>query len=149
MKPSPTLIWFLIGIVFLFAELWMPGFILIFFTAGSWLAALAVFLFDIDLTYQIIIFLVSSLVLLITLRKYSLKTFKGDSSANLDDVIKDTKIGQTALVTKAIAPHVPGEIKLMGSFWRAVAEQEIAEGSTVVIIAPASPDGLSFKVKPV
>jgi inner membrane protein len=147
-KPSPTLIWFLIGMAFLLAELALPGFILIFFTAGAWLAAIAVFLFDVDTTYQIIVFVVASLILLFTLRKYSLKTFKGTSRGEVDDVLKDTKIGQNATVTKAIAPNVPGEIKLMGSFWRAVADQEIAVDTPVVITAQASADGLTFEVKP-
>jgi len=38
---SPALIWFLIGIGFLIAELALPGFVLIFFCLGSWVAALA------------------------------------------------------------------------------------------------------------
>jgi membrane protein implicated in regulation of membrane protease activity len=71
-SPSPSLIWFLIGVVFLIAELLVPGFILIFFTAGSWIAALIILLINIELSIQILIFIVSSLILLFTLRKYSL-----------------------------------------------------------------------------
>ena len=146
---SASLIWFLVGVAFLIAELAVPGFILIFFTAGCWIAALATWLFDIELTRQILIFVVSSLTLLFTLRKYSLKIFKGKIRDGVDDHYADSKIGKTAIVTKSITPNVPGEIKVMGSFWRAIAEMEIEEGRSVLIENQASEDGLTFKVKPV
>ncbi len=146
---SPSLIWFLVGVAFLIAEAIMPAFILIFFTAGCWIAAVVVWLFDIELTNQILIFLVASLILLFTLRKYSLKIFKGKTREDIDDHYTDSKIGKTAIVTKKIAPNVPGEIKVMGSFWRAIADEEIKEGTSVLIETKESEDGLTFKVKPV
>ncbi len=149
MTISPSLIWFLIGVAFLIAEMIMPAFILIFFTAGCWIAAIVVWLFDIELTNQIIIFLVASLILLFTLRKYSMKIFRGKTQDNIDDHYTDSKIGKTAIVTKKIAPNMPGEIKVMGSFWRATANEEIEEGKSVLIEKKESEDGLTFKVKPV
>jgi membrane protein implicated in regulation of membrane protease activity len=145
---SPSLIWFLVGVAFLIVEMTMPAFILIFFTAGCWFAALVVWLFDIGLTNQILIFLVSSLVLLFTLRKYSLKIFRGKTHDDIDDHYTDSKIGKTAIVTKKITPNMPGEIKVMGSFWRATANEEIEEGISVLIEMKESEDGLTFKVKP-
>lgn len=147
MSLSPALIWFLVGVAFLIAEMLIPGFILIFFTAGSWIVGLAILLFEIDLTTQVIVFTVSSLILLFTLRKYSIKTFKGDTPEKVDDTYAESKIGKTAIVTKAITPSIPGEIKVMGSFWRAVADSEIDEGQSVVIEKQDSEDGLTFKVK--
>jgi membrane protein implicated in regulation of membrane protease activity len=146
---SSSLIWFLIGVAFLIAELAVPGFILIFFTAGCWVAALVTWLFDIELTGQILVFIVSSLTLLFTLRKYSLKIFKGKTHASIDDLYTESKIGKTAIVTKTITPNMLGEIKVMGSFWRAIAEVEIEEGQSVLIESLASEDGLTLKVKPV
>ena len=148
MMLSPTLIWFLVGVVFLIAELTMPGFILIFFTAGSWITAIAVWFIDIDLTQQILIFTISSLALLFTLRKYGLRTFKGATVQDLDDDYRDSKIGKTAVVTKTITPQQEGEIKMLGSFWRAVADTEIEAGQSVTIESQTSVDGLTFKVKP-
>jgi len=149
MLLSSSLIWFLIGVGFLIAELAVPGFILIFFTAGCWIAALVTWLFGIELTNQILIFIASSLILLFTLRKYSLKIFKGKTRASIDDLYTESKIGKTAMVTKTITPSIPGEIKVMGSFWRAIAEVDIEEGQSVLIERQASEDGLTFKVKPV
>lgn len=149
MTLSTQLIWFLVGVAFLIAEIILPGFILIFFTAGCWIAALVVWLFDIGLTNQILIFLVASLTLLFTLRKYSLNIFRGKTPGDIDDHYTDSKIGKTAIVTKKIAPNMPGEIKAMGSFWRATANEEIEEGISVLIEQKESDDGLTFKVKPV
>lgn len=147
MTLSTPLIWFLVGVAFLIAELALPGFILIFFTAGCWIVAIIVWLLNIELTNQIVIFIVSSLILLFTLRKYCMKVFKGQTIDITDDKYADSKIGKTAIVTKAIAPNLPGEIKVMGSYWRAIADVEIKEGSPVSIETQESEDGLTFKVK--
>ncbi|MBW1768438.1 MAG: NfeD family protein [Deltaproteobacteria bacterium] len=146
---SPSLIWFLVGVAFLIAELIMPAFILIFFTVGCWIAALVVWAIDIELTKQILVFLVSSLFLLFILRKYSLKIFRGKTQDEIDDHYSDSKIGKTAIVTKKITPNKFGEIKVMGSFWRATANDEIEEGSSVLIEEKESEDGLTLRVKPV
>ncbi len=89
----------------------------------------------------------SSLTLLFTLRKYSLKIFKGKTHDSIDDHYTDSKIGKKAIVTKTITPNMPGEIKVMGSFWRAIAKVEIEEGQSVLIESQESEDGLTFKVK--
>jgi membrane protein implicated in regulation of membrane protease activity len=146
---SYALIWFLIGAALLIAELMLPGLILIFFAAGCWVTALASSLLEIDLTIQIVIFIISSLALLFTLRKFAVKTFKGETRDQTDDHYADAKIGKMAVVTKTIYPHKPGEIKVMGSFWIAVSNQEIKEGTSVVIKSQTSEDGLTFQVNPV
>ena len=147
MNLSPAIIWFLVGVAFLIAELLLPGFILIFFTAGCWIVGLIVWLTDIEISIQLLIFTVSSLVFLFSLRKYSIKIFKGTTRDDLDDRYADSKIGKTATVTKAITPNTPGEIKVMGSFWRAISDVNIEEGESVLITSQESEDGLTFKVK--
>lgn len=148
MVPSASLLWFLTGAGLLIAEMMIPGFILIFFAVGSWITALAAWLMDVHLTTQIVIFIISSIVLLFSLRKLALKTFKGTTSDQADDQYADSKIGKRAIVTKEIHPHVAGEIKVMGSFWMAVADMEIEAGASVIITDKTSEDGLTFKVRP-
>lgn len=148
MMPSPALIWFLIGVAFLIAELAMPGFILIFFTLGSWITAIAAGFTAIDLTVQLLVFLLSSLVLLFALRKYSIRTFRGTTSDTVDDHYADALNGKKAVVTQTITPDVPGEIKVTGSFWRAVADTPIEKGQPVLIVDKATEDGLTLRVKP-
>lgn len=147
MAFSQPLIWFFVGVAFLVAELFFPGFILIFFTAGSWVVGLSLLLFDIGLSSQILVFIVVSLILLFALRKYSIKTFKGDTAKEVDDAYAESKIGKTAIVTKKITPKVPGEVKMMGSYWRAVSDMTIEEGESVVVEQKDSEDGLTFRVK--
>jgi membrane protein implicated in regulation of membrane protease activity len=147
MPLSPQLIWFLAGVAFLVGEFVLPGFILIFFTAGCWFTALVTWSTDISLTVQVIVFVVSSLIFLFGLRKYSIHIFKGTSRESEDEYL-DSKIGKTAQVSQAISPPAPGEIKVMGSFWRAIADENIEEGRSVIIESQTSDDGLTFKVKP-
>ncbi len=149
MTLSLALVWFLIGVFFIVVELFSPGFIFIFFTAGAWIAGLSVSLMDLSITTQIIIFVVSSLILLFSLRKYSMKTFKGSRRADVDDEYSEAKIGKKAIVTKAISPSQPGEVKLMGSFWMSSADEDIAVGEAVIIDSQETVDGLTFKVRKV
>ena len=78
-----------------------------------------------------------------------MKTFRGKTQDEIDDHYSDSKIGKTAIVTKKIMPNMPGEIKVMGSFWRATANEVIEEGISVLIEKKESEDGLTFEVKPV
>jgi inner membrane protein len=149
MSLTPSLVWFFIGVAFLVAELLLPGFILIFFTMGCWLTALAAGLMGIETSVQILVFMLSSVVFLLLLRRFCIKIFKGEKVETLDDNYVQSKVGKTAVVTKAILPNFPGEIQAMGSYWRAVSDHEIAVGKAVIIEAKASEDGLTLKVKPI
>ena len=147
MPISLYLVWFLIGVGFLIGEMMVPGFILIFFTAGSWIVAISVFFFEeIALTTQLIVFMVSSLVLLFSLRRFGLNTFKGESKTGVDDEF--SKVGHKAVVTKAIPKNDYGEIQLDGTFWRATAEVSIAKDQRVVIEGSEDTSVLVLKVKP-
>ena len=148
MEISIALIWFFAGLGCLILELLLPGFIVIFFAFGCFIAALCAWQMAISLTAQSWIFLISSLVLLLTLRKVGLKLFKGDIHGKSPDDYIDSKIGKQAVVTEKITPGYPGEIKLMGSFWRAVSNHSVDCGARVVIEKKASDDGLTFWVSP-
>lgn len=147
---SPALIWFLIGIGFLIAELAMPGFVLIFFCLGSWAAALAAVLAkELSWTWLVAIFLVFSLCSLFTLRKAAMRTFKGkDQDVSADDLDTQDR-GKPAVVSRSILPPAAGEIKFKGSFWRAVADVPIDQGHTVTICGRDATDSLTYRVAPV
>ncbi len=147
MPISLYLVWFLIGIGFLIAEMMVPGFILVFFAAGSWVVAITVFFFnELSLTTQVITFIVSSLVLLFSLRRYGLETFKGKSKGGIDDEF--SQIGQEALVIKAIPIDGFGEIQFGGTFWRATAKVAIEQDQFVVVEGADPNNGLIMQVKP-
>ena len=148
MPISLYLVWFLIGAAFLIAEMMVPGFILVFFAGGSWIVAATVFfLDDLNLTTQVVIFIVSSLTLLFSLRRYGLETFKGKSKGGIDDEF--SQVGQKAQVTKAIPIDGLGEIQLGGTFWRATAEVLIEQDQLVIVTGVDPGNGLIMQVKPI
>ncbi|MCB2186118.1 MAG: NfeD family protein [Deltaproteobacteria bacterium] len=142
-------IWFLIGFAFIVAELTvLPAFILIFFALGAWLTAGLVFFQPLSLTWQIIVFMVSSLVLLALLRRWGIRVFRGRVDDPAADGLADPAAGQRAEVTQAIAPPLPGLIKYRGSFWPARAATEIPVGRSVVILGQEPGDHTTYLVKP-
>ncbi len=142
---SPSLIWFLVGVGFILAELAAPGFIIIFFCLGAWMASIAALVSD-SLQTQLLVFIIGSLVSLFALRKYAMRTFKGAAT----DVAAEHTIveerGNLAQVTKDILPPAVGEIKYKGSFWRATADVKIKVGESVRIVDYATEDRLTYKV---
>ncbi len=146
---SSHLVWFLVGVAFLVIELVQPGFVLLFFGLGAFVTAGAVLAFpELDVTLQIAGFVVASLVFLFSLRRFAIKTFTGKSHGGTGSEEADPKIGRTATVTRAIRPGAPGEVKCMGSFWRATAKTPLKAGALVVVTGKASADGLTLTVDP-
>ncbi|MGI6656699.1 MAG: NfeD family protein [Desulfobulbus sp.] len=131
---SPGLLWFLTGLVFLLLELVLPGLIVFFFGLGAWCTALAVLLFPISLSTQLLIFLVSSLLSLVLLRSALKKVFRGQRSEE-GDGMRDTLPDSSGIVVEAILPPATGRIKCGGTFWQASATTPIPEGAVVRIIA--------------
>lgn len=130
---SPVLIWFLLGILFFVTELILPGFILFFLGVGAWCTASVLALTELSLTVQLIIFLVSSLLTLISLRSWLRSVFLGDSSREDDSVNVDTA-PSTGIVTEAIVPPGQGRVKYGGSFWQARADEPIPVDTVVQIL---------------
>jgi len=74
---SSELLWFVVGLVFMLAELALPGFVIIFFGIGAWVTAVCVALGIVDsFNGQLAIFLISSILTLVLFRKQGKKFFK-------------------------------------------------------------------------
>jgi len=139
------LIWLGIGVAFLVAEMMVPGFIMIFFGIGAIIAGATAF-FGSSLQLQIVIFGVSSLALIILLRKFMASTFSG--SATMDtSAEEDSAVGALAEVVEAITPPHRGRIKFQGTFWTAEASQEIETGTTVRIVSRHEKNHNTFTVE--
>jgi inner membrane protein len=142
---KPELIWFLVGAVLLLFEFELPGLVLFFFGVGAWIVAAICLFVDISINAQLIIFIISSVLLLVCLRKWLKGMFKGyvtskqNASKNLEGFI-----GQRAVVAKGIAPLAPGKIEFHGTNWTAEADEEISEGDSVEIVEK---NNLTLKVK--
>lgn len=132
---KPQLIWFIVGFVMLLLEFAIPGVITIFFGIGAWIVAILCLFLDISLNTQLFIFIISSVLLLIFLRKWFKALFLGRSSTSEFEVEElDEFLGQKAVVTKKITPNTKGKIEFRGSYWKAEAYETIPEGAPVEII---------------
>jgi membrane protein implicated in regulation of membrane protease activity len=142
---KPEIIWFLIGLVLLFAELMIPGLIIAFFAFGAWVVAGICLVTDHSLNMQLIIFITSSVLSLALARSWLKGVFSGyvssrhDMSEDLNDFV-----GQRVVVTEPITPKLPGKVEFHGTSWQAAADEEIARGAVVEIMEK---DNLTLKVK--
>jgi len=145
---KPELIWFLVGLVLLVLEFIMPGLIIGFFGVGAWIVAIICLLSAYvtgSINAQLIIFIISSVLSLLLLRKWLKGVFVGhvkskqDMTADLDEFI-----GERVVVKEKITPKAGGKVELHGTNWEAEADEEIAEGTVVEIIEK---DNITLKVK--
>lgn len=142
---KPELIWFLIGLLLLLLEFILPGLIVAFFGVGAWVVALVCLFIDIPLNAQLLIFIVSSVLSLLLLRKWLKGIFMGhvvskqDVKENLEEFV-----GQRAVVKERIVPNGRGKVEFRGTDWQAEADEEIAEGTAVKIIGK---ENITLKVK--
>lgn len=126
-------IWLIATIIFCIAEILYSGFFIIWFAIGS-LAALITSFFTTNLIIQTLIFLIVSLILLITLTKHvTTKLLKRPTIAtNVDELI-----GKKGVVIKTIGENSlePGLVKLDGEIWTATSlyDEVITKGTLVEI----------------
>ena len=140
---TPTLLWFLAGVVLFLLEMAMPGFVLFFFAAGAWLTAAASWLFPLSTNEQILIFIAASLVSLFVLRRFVKKVFEGGSdSGGRDSALAET--GERVVVVSDISPPAEGKVKYSGTTWRARSTVHIEAGEIAEILEQ---DGLVMIVK--
>ncbi len=143
---SPEIIWFILGLVMLLLELILPGLIIAFFGVGAWVVALLVLLIPkLSLNLQLFIFLVSSIVLLLALRRQAAKIFKGfEKQKNVAAADVEEFIGHRATVVQAIGKKKSGKVEFHGTNWEAAADEEIEVGEMVEIVGKES---ILLKVK--
>ena len=134
---NPAIIWFAIGLVLLLAELALPGLIVMFFGLGAWVTALVYLLFDLSFNNQLLVFILSSILSVVILRR-SLKNrwWKQRKSVN---ELADEFMGRTCSVVHTILPGpVGGKVNFKGTTWKALAKVEIRAGETARIIGKDS-----------
>jgi len=142
------LMWFILGLILLLAELALPGLVIIFFGIGAWVTALAIWLGLVSsFGVQLLTFLVSSVLSLALFRKHGKKYFQGDISGKLapGQSLDDVK-GEKAVVIAAIKPKgLDGKVEFNGTVWAAESDVAIEKGAVVEIIERTN---LTLKVKP-
>jgi inner membrane protein len=131
--PRPELFWFILGLVLFLLELLMPGFIIFFFGVGAWITALICLVGHPGNNLQIIIFALSSLLLLIALRRMIQKKFFFNRGSQSEEV-EDEFTGKEALATSDFGGLKQGKVEFKGTTWTAESASEIKVGQRVVII---------------
>ena len=144
---NPTLLWFLLGLALIFLEFVVPGVILVFFGIGAWAAAVTTY-FGLTASFQSqsLLFAVTSILLLVVLRKWIKGKFYGhvgdvqDQTKNLDEFT-----GQSVVVLEDVIPNkMEGAVEFKGARWRAVSKEHIKKGEMAII---TSVDGIILNVR--
>lgn len=143
----PELIWFLVGLLLMLLEFVVPGFIIFFFGVGAWIVALICLFTGISINTQLIVFLITSILLLLLLRKSMSRVFVGYKKyGKPSDDDRSEFVGKRAVVVRKIDPAAGGKIELHGTSWSAESETgEFIEEGTVVEIT--GKQGLTLKVR--
>ncbi|MHC5083344.1 MAG: NfeD family protein [Planctomycetota bacterium] len=143
---EPKFIWAIVGLVLLLMEFALPGFVIFFFGIGAWVVSGVCFFLEPSLNVQLIIFVVSSVFLLLTLRKLLQSVFVGHtSSKQKGNVDLQDIIGHHVVVRDEIVPPLPGSVELNGVKWKALANVKIEAGQVVEVV---DQDSITLIVKP-
>lgn len=144
---TPEIIWFLVGLVLLLMEFALPGLIIGFFGVGAWIVAIVCLVNDISINMQLALFIGSSVLSLLFLRRWLKGVFLGHEGSKQDLTHNfDEFVGQRAVVKEKILPKHGGKVELHGTNWEAQADELIEEGVVVEIVAK---DNITLKVKAV
>ena len=143
---NPTTAWFIAGTVLALLEFAAPGIILIFFAVGAWIVALTTWLgITGSLESQLLVFAVSSVVLLVSLRRWIKGKFYGHvTGVQSPDENLDEFTGRPVKVLEDVVPGRPGgKVEFKGAVWSAVSDEAIGKNEMAVITAV---EGISLKI---
>ncbi len=127
--------WLILALVFFVGELLTVGFFLVAFGIGAVLAALAA-IFGLSIVWQLIIFIVASLLVVLSLRRFadSVSPVNQPAQVGIDRVL-----GKKAVVIEPIdAINGTGIVRVDAEEWRAIPENEaliIPEKSAVEVLS--------------
>ena len=130
---TPALAWFIFGFILLILELLNPSALIFFFGFGAWTVSAIIPWANLNTSWQLVVFLLSSLLYLALLRSTVLQYIErtmGDSGHS----IEDDYIGKTALVTEDINPPLLGKVMFNGTHWGARSLVPLKVGQPVQII---------------
>jgi len=132
-SSKPELFWFMLGLGLFLLELVMPGFIIFFFGLGAWITALICLIGHPGVNLQIIIFAITSILLLVALRSFIQKKFLNSKRTRSDDV-EDEFTGKEAKAKGDFGGILQGKVEFKGTIWTAESVSEIKDDQRVIII---------------
>jgi membrane protein implicated in regulation of membrane protease activity len=130
---EPWVIWLIISIILIVMELLFSGFVLLCFGSAAFLTSL-ITLSGIRIEFQILSFILLTVISFITIRPFFLKHMKplgGNSETNVYALI-----GKEAILTSTISKGGSGKLKIRGDEWTALSENNsaIEAGNKVLIL---------------
>lgn len=128
---SAAVIWFIIGFILFILEFVVPGLILFFFGLGAWVVALVSLFYDLSLNEQLIIFVITSVLSILLLRKWMSKLLWERKHST--ELLEDEFIGKIAVAETPIRPGENGKISFKGVSWQAASADIISVGENVKI----------------
>ena len=128
------IVWLFAAVLLFILEALTLGVFMLFFGFGALITSVVVFFFDFNSDYQIILFLVISVISLIGLRGVMKSILYAKSkgrevSENIEDVL-----GRHAEVVSSISQNNYGEVNLSGTKWYASAKEDITVGTHVKVV---------------
>lgn len=124
-------VWLILAGIFVIGEVLTSGFLIFWFSLGSLIAMIVSFFTD-NIIIQTTVFLISSVILILS-TKPLVKKF-----ANIDTVKTNAQsiIGKKGLVTKDISSiKATGQVKIEGELWSAIGkdDMDIPKGTEVEV----------------
>ena len=137
-------LWIYAGAALMLLELIAPGFILCFFGLSAATVGVLRFAFGeaFTPTWQLAAFSAFSILYIVLLRQYLKKVFVGGKVETKTDFDNES-VGRIGQVTTAINPPLSGRILLGDAEWTAEADEPIAVGANVKVVAQSN---LTMKV---
>ncbi len=129
-------VWAILGIVLVFFEFFVPGLVIAFFGVGALITALTTWMgLSPSLAPQLLVFIVSSILLLMLLRRYLKGIFLGGAKEQKSKIDFTVEVGKIIPVIEYIQPgEVGGKVRYQGTLWSAGAEEPIPPGESVRIL---------------
>ncbi len=131
------IIWFFIGLAFLLLEFLMPGLIVLFFGFGAWITAICTLIFELGLNAQLVVFIGTSILSLIFLRKYFKRIFVGKDEKAVNEVLEEF-VGKIVIAESDFEKGRKGKVTFKGALWEALSETDIKKGDQLKIIGKES-----------
>ena len=128
-------VWAVVSIICLILELSSGDFFIICFSIGAAFSIIAALL-GLNIYWQLFIFAVFSLLSVLFVRPVALRYLHKNEPNKPSNA--DALLGRTGKVTEAIKAGSHGYVQIDGDLWKAVSENDIAEGATVHVIGRES-----------
>lgn len=130
-------VWFIIGALFIVAEIFTSGFVLLWFGAGALIAGLLALTGIVGLPLQIVVFLAVSILMAVASKTIFERFFMRDSPGRELKTGMDALPGRIGVVVEnSTGPARECAVKVFGSTWRAFpvdSDEALKEGEQVKI----------------